>query len=114
MGHTKHYKASKQKLTDVFIGEWYHSVDNDNNFKIFKKSFGFENYLNKLRSNLLYQLISFRTRNHKLPVEIGRWRKIPLIDRKCHLCKKDTGDECNHLLSCTELKELRKQHIKPY
>lgn len=106
-------KAIKQKLSDVFIGEWYQCVENDNNYKLFKASFGFENYLTKLPSKSLYHLIKFRTRNHKLPIETGRWRKISLSNRTCNLCKQDIGDEFHYLLSCRELKALRKQYIKP-
>ena len=106
-------KAIKQKLSDVFIGEWYQCVENDNNYKLFKASFGFENYLTRLPSKSLFYLIKFRTRNHKLPTETGRWRKISFSDRTCNLCKQDIGDEFHYFFSCRELKALRNQYIKP-
>ena len=43
------------------------------------KNFGKEKYLDLLTSNLLQYLIWFKTANHKLAVETGRWGKINLI-----------------------------------
>ena len=48
---------------------------------------------------MLSYIISFKTRNHKLPVEKGRWNKIEYNRRLCDLCN---------------LKDMRKQYIKPY
>lgn len=107
-------KAIKQKLTDIFVNAWYNSVENDSNYRIFKTHFGFESYLTKLHGNLLYYLISFRTRNHKFPCETGRWHIIPHNERVCNLCKRELGDEFHYLLSCVELKQLRKQYIDQY
>ena len=45
-------------------------------------------------------LVSFRTRNHKLPIENGRWNNVPLRGMVCHLCEKDLGDEFHYILSC--------------
>ena len=48
---------------------------------------------------MLSYIISSKTRNHKLPVEKGRWNKIEYNRRLCDLCN---------------LKDMRKQYIKPY
>ena len=37
--------------------------------------------------------IAFLTRNHRLTVEVGRWRSIPSNERKCPHCTDDIGDE---------------------
>ena len=55
--------------------------------------------------------IKFRTRNHMLPVETGRWRRIPRENRKCHLCHLDIGDEYHYLINCNFLNNLRRQYI---
>lgn len=104
----------KQKLTDIYLNEWYQNVQMDKNYRLFKKSFIFENYISKVPYNMLPYIISFKTRNHKLPVEIGRWNKIEYNRRHCDLCKQDIGDEYHYLLICNNLKDIRKQYIKPY
>ncbi len=46
-------------------------------------------------------LIKFRTTNHKLPIETGRWNNIELSERKCNKCNMNTiGDEFHYLLEC--------------
>ena len=54
---------------------------------------------------------SFRTRNHRLEVETGRWTGIKYDER--NLCKAETGDEYHYLLTCKHLDNIRKSHIKP-
>ena len=46
-----------------------------------------------------------------LPVETGRWRRIPRENRKCHLCHLDVGDEYHYFLTCNYLNNLRRQNI---
>ena len=46
-----------------------------------------------------------------IPIEIGRWRRTPRENRKCHLYNTDTGDEFHYLLVCKELNNLRRQFI---
>ncbi|MES9881062.1 MAG: reverse transcriptase domain-containing protein [Sedimenticola sp.] len=107
----------KMKLKDLYINEWFKSVAESSsalNYRIFKNKFGFEEYLTKLPYSLRIAFIKFRTRNHRLPVETGRWRKIALNDRKCNLCKREVGDEYHYVLTCENLKQIRKQYIKPY
>ena len=69
----------------------------------------------KIVKNPLYRraLIKFRTLNHRLQIETGRWHKplpIPLNDRKCMLCKC-VEDELHFLLICPLLSELRQKYI---
>ena len=107
----------KQKLKDLFLLEWYSLVENSNKskvYKIFKKSFGFENYLKTTPPNLLIYMIRFRTRNHRLPVEIGNWHRIPSNLRYCSHCPDKIGDEFHYLFECTKYTNERKRFIKPY
>ena len=61
----------------------------------------FEYYLNELNENEAKVMLKFRTSNHNLPVETGRWRKLSFIDRKCKLCDlSDVGDEFHYLFVC--------------
>lgn len=106
-------KSTKQKLTDLYINEWKNECESNTScyiYRIFKTEFGYENYLSKVPSKFRNFLLNIRTRNHKLPIETGRWRRIPREFRKCHLCNNDLGDEYHYLLSCRQLHNLRKQY----
>ena len=80
-------------------------------YRLFKQKFGFEEYLINAPAKIRKYLIKFRTRNHRLPTETGRWRRIPRENRKCHLCHSDIGDEFHYLLVCRDLNNLRRQFI---
>ena len=109
-------KNSKTKIKRYFsLNEWYNKVENDTNYKIFKLKFEFEYHLtSELSNQCLHALISFRTRNHRLPVETGRWHGIEHNNRKCNLCNTDIGDEYHYLFSCEKLKQKRKRFLQSY
>ena len=49
----------------------------------------------------LFQIIKYRTGNHRLPVETGRWDDITLNERKCKICITDgIGDSYHYLFTC--------------
>ena len=97
-------KMCKTK-TKTFI-EWYTKLDTSppaTNYRIFKIKFEQEHYLQKLPFQTKKNLCLFRTRNHKLPIETGRWIRLDISERKCHLCYQDVGDEFHFLFSCQAL-----------
>lgn len=109
--------AFKQKLTDQFLQNWNALLNNSSsgiNYRIFKNNFGLNNYFLSLNNKQCRIFTAFRTRNHKLPVEVGRWNGTPLRERKCSLCSADVGDEYHYLLSCAVLNDERKKYLKPY
>ena len=60
-------------------------------------------------------LCKFRTLNHKLPVETGRYINIPRNQRYCTLCNSNQfGDEYHFLLECITLSAIRKKFIPEY
>ncbi len=60
-------------------------------------------------------MVRFRTANHKLPIETGRWSGIYHSDRKCNLCNNnDLGDEFHYLLVCPYFLQSRKKYLKKY
>ena len=81
---------------------------------MYKKEFGIENYFSKLATYEAIVFCKFRTTNHNLPIERGRFQNIVREERICNLCNKDLGDEYHTLLVCETLNNLRKQYIKPY
>ena len=61
----------------------------------------------------LFDLFKLRTRNHKLPIECGRWQGIERNRRLCKLCQKqEIGDEFHYILECPIFKCKRKLLIK--
>lgn len=110
--------ALKQKLKDLYIQKWLMLLNSSSssgcNFRLFKTNFECSKYLQLLPENMSKTFLKFRTRNHKLPNETGRWVGIPLPERKCRLCLKGIGDEYHYLLSCIYFKTERKRLIKPY
>ena len=77
--------------------------------------FAKEKYLDLLPSNLLQYLIWFRTANHKLAVETGRWGKISYDQRICNMCSSNAiGDEFHTLLKCPTFSHIRNDKIPSY
>ena len=115
-------RATKGKITttlhDLFIQEWNANITQSSKGKyyhIFKENIELEPYLKLLPKKLYIPVIKFRTSNHKLPVETGRWENIPYGERKCSLCNKnDIGDEFHYLLVCPLFQEDRCNLLKPF
>ena len=104
-------KAIKQKYSDILLNDWYSKVGSDTNYRIFKHKCELETYLMQLPQNLKYYFTSYRTRNHRLPIETGRWSKIQHNERICNICRKKVGDEFHYLLVCESLGSAKKQFL---
>ena len=76
-------------------------------YRVFKKSLIFEKYLTM--SPFTRRIIcKFRTTNHRLPIEIGRYANLPRHTRLCDKCELGyVGDEFHFLFECPELHDLR-------
>ena len=106
--------AIKQKLRDQHLQNWHSLVEmssSGKNYKLFKEEFEQSKYFRYLPSRYCKTMMRFRTRNTKLPVEIGRWNGTPLGERTCTLCHADVGDEYHYILSCKFFKEIRSKFI---
>ena len=105
-------------LFDLHIQEWVQKLDASSKGKFhysFKHDLTFQNYLSKLDSKHYLPIIKYRTSNHKLPVETGQWKNVPLDEKICQLCtKSDIDDEFHYLLCCTFFESERKRLLKPY
>ena len=107
----------KQKLKDQYIQNWSSLVDQSSsgtNYRIFKNSFQMNTYFSYLNNRDSRILTAFRTRNHHLPVETGRWSSIALSERVCKYCQSEIGDEFHYILTCARFSEHRQKYIKPY
>jgi hypothetical protein len=54
----------------------------------------------------------FRTSNHRLPIEVGRWTNVERHNRLCQLCQsREIGDEFHYVLQCPNFVTDRKNLI---
>ncbi len=110
------YNNVKQILIDQFKQNWFSDINTSPkalNYRLFKDKFEFENYINILDDKNITTMCRFRTLNHHLPIEKGRWQNIPREQRKCTLCNSgDIGDEFHFLFVCQNLKDDRKKFLK--
>ena len=63
----------------------------------------FESYLGLITNvNTRVAVTKMRISCHLLPIESGRYKKIPRVQRLCPLCNRsEIGDEFHYLLKCT-------------
>ena len=115
--HATKLKIS-QTLHDIFLQDWNatsNTTSKGRNYKLFKMNINFETFLISLPRSFSIPMVKFRTANHKLPIEVGRWENIVYDDRKCNLCdKNDLGDEFHYLLICPYFQNERKDLLKRY
>ena len=86
-------------LHEQFTHEWHSLIQNSpkaNNYRLFKDNFEFENYFNSLEDKDIYTLCTFRTTNHKLPIETGRWYGVDRENRQRSKCNsRSKFSECH-------------------
>ena len=112
------FRASfKQKLKDQFLQRWESLLNSSSGavlYRMYKNEFGINKYFYILNNNQCRTLTAFRTRNHRLPVELGSWGNTKISERKCTFCHSEVGDEFHCLFNCTYFTEERNFHIKNY
>ena len=79
-----------------------------NTYIFLKGSWDIEHYLTSLDVAKTRALIKFRTGNHRLPIEAGRHKKIPIENRKCRFCNS-LGDEFHYVIECKHFCASRKK-----
>ena len=78
-------------------------------YKLFKENLDYEEYFNILEDRDVFTLCRFRTLNHSLPIENGRWFNIERGERKCNLCtRNDIGDEYHYIMECPKFAAERR------
>ena len=108
-------ESIKTRVSDQFIQEWKSDLFNSPKgitYRIFKEEFHFEDYLDILGSKDRILFTNFRTTNHKLPIETGRWGGIERSNRKCSLCNRnEIGDEFHYIFDCNMLRRQRNRYL---
>lgn len=115
-------KIIKIELTQCYKMQWKNFLFNDigsqngnklRTYRIFKSEFSYEPYLDFL-DNQREKRIAFtklRTSAHKLNIEQGRYKKVPLEDRLCSMCNI-LEDEFHFVLKCKINETLREDMIR--
>ena len=107
----------KERLHREFVQEWRSFLNESPKcllYREIKQEFGLESYMYKLPMQLLPFLIKFRTSNHKLEIERGRYDNIERSERICKMCSLNVlGDEYHLLFECLNEKivMLRKKYL---
>jgi len=78
----------------------------------YKDNLELEPYFKILHLNDCITLFKFRTSNHNLPIEVGRWDGPLVENRKCTLCTHDAlGSEQHYLLLYNQFTSARNKWL---
>ena len=111
--------AISQRLKDQFYQTWTGTVNQASSgtiYRLFKdtSSLACSKYISLMSNRLCKILMRFRTRNHILPIEIGKWNGTSLHERICPMCLADIGDEYHYILICEHFRHERINYVKQY
>ena len=101
-------------IEQILIDQSKQTLNTDNSkctiYNYIKDKPGMSYYLKCLEDQHTNALLKFRTSNHKLPVEVGRYKNIPREDRLCTNCLK-MGDEYHFIFECSKFHRARHKYI---
>ena len=108
-------RYTKKILFDQFIQSWRGQASRSHKalaYFNFKQDFCLENILLRYLVTFYILFFKLRTCNHKLPIEIGRWNRTEIGERKCNLCPAiDIGDEFHFVCKCSYFSEERSSSV---
>ena len=108
----------QNRLQMQYIQEWNSVVHNSPkciNYRTFKTEFKMEFYISELQPKFYIPIARFRTTNHRLPIERGRWENIERSQRIGTLCNRnEMGDEFHYLFECDFFKETRTIYLPKF
>lgn len=119
--HTRNFISSiKMSLINDFHESWHNDINRDgskvgngNNklrlYKLLKSEISPECYLYRLNRKHRSALARFRCGIPLINIEFGRYRNIPIQDRKCSVCTECVEDELHVLLHCPCYSDIRKE-----
>ena len=109
------HKIIKQTLIDQFKQQWHAQLQSSNkqmNYSRFKENHEFEHYIKSLNKDEHLPLLRFRTANHHLTIELGRYDGTPLNDTTCNLCNLGkAGSEKHYVLECPFFSKMQNSCI---
>lgn len=118
---SKEWVSQKVKSTtsDQLLQNWREKVNSEiifSNYRIYKDTIGYENYLDFLPQHLKYAMAEFRTGSSKLSVNSRTNSDLPRHAKTCNKCHNNgkLGDEFHFLFECSILEELRRNILPKY
>ena len=110
-------KVVTQRIYDIYSQDWsakLHESPSARTYILYKDALIFSKYISEIKiEKWRISLTRFRTNNHKLAIETGRWNKSPINERKCNFCL-ELEDEFHFLLECKLYITLRKRILPKY
>jgi hypothetical protein len=101
-------------MKDQYIQKWREAIlisPKGNYYSCIKDTIVFERYL-LLPKSISCNILKFRTSNHKLPIETGRWRNVPRYERTCPFCPSPAlADEFHYLFRCEYFDTVRRKYV---
>ena len=102
-----------KRIEDISLQQWFTDIASSSMciyYRLFKKQFGFENYLLSYNYKDRISLTKFRCANIRLPV----YNQIYMYDTdKCILCDCNVcGDEYHYIFICPFFSQTRKTFLK--
>ena len=87
-----------QRLADEFHQNEFETINNSSSklriYGLYKTNIGYEKYLDQIGSKKIrIEITKFRLSNHKLEIEVGRYKNTPSHLRFCHFCKDNVENE---------------------
>ena len=83
-------KVVTQRIYDIYSQDWsakLHESPSARTYILYKDALIFSKYISEIKiEKWRISLTRFRTNNHKLAIETGRWNKSPINERKCIFC----------------------------
>ena len=82
-------------------------------YRTLKTKFEYEQYLNVLTNPQQRAMVTrLRTSSHKLNIEVGRHRNIPVNERKCQQCDlNQVEDEHHFIFKCSKYENHRREFM---
>ena len=82
-------------------------------YRTLKTKFEYEQYLNVLTNPQQRAMVTrLRTSSHKLNIEVGRHRNIPVNERKCQQCDlNQVEDEHHFIFKCSKYENYRREFM---
>jgi len=74
-------------------------------YRMYKTDHKFEKYFDIIDGKLLRSFVNFKMCNNGLPIEIGRWLRQDINNRKC--TTNEVGDRCHYISKCPLFTEDR-------
>ena len=114
------YNKRKHEINDRIVDQSLQILKSEHesslkksNYMHLKTEWKQEQYIESTEYADTICLLKFRTDNHRLPVETGRYQNVEFKDRLCHECKMEVGDKFHYLFSCPLFKAEREELIPP-